>query len=95
MSFNIDEMTALEQMAKLSLSADERVQLFEIISFLDAGAATLEKVDMEGVLPMVYGADMSNVFRDDVSSQMLPREELLRLAPEHRDGYWQVPRTLE
>ena len=55
----------------------------------------MEKVDTDGVEPLVTVLDLKNVLREDVSSQLVSRDTLLENAPEEYDGYFQVPKTID
>ena len=84
-----------EAMAKLNLSGEERAWVNARADMLTASFAALEKIDTKDTAPMVSVLDLQNVLREDISSKMISREELLSNAPEQYDGYFQAPRTLE
>ena len=84
-----------EPMAKLSLDSETRAWADEIIARLEGEFEKMEKVDTEGVEPLVTVLDLRNVLREDVSSQLVSRDTLIENAPEEYDGYFQVPRTIE
>ena len=93
MAKNTAEM--YEPMAKLSLDGETRAWADEIIARLEGEFEKMEKVDTEGVEPLVTVLDLRNVLREDVSSQLVSRDTLIENAPEEYDGYFQVPRTIE
>ena len=93
MAKNIAE--TYEPMAKLSLDSETRAWADEIIARLEGEFEKMEKVDTEGVEPLVTVLDLKNVLREDVSSQLVSRDTLLENAPEEYDGYFQVPKTIE
>ena len=84
-----------EAMAKLELPEEERKLVSDCAERLMDRFKKLEEVDTTGVEPLVTVLEMQNVLREDVSTKMLPREELLENAPDQYDGYFQVPKTLE
>ena len=93
MAKNTAEM--YEPMAKLSLDAESRAVANDIIARLEDEFSKMEKVDAEGVEPLVTVLDLRNVLREDVSAQIVSRDTLLENAPEEYDGYFQVPKTIE
>ena len=93
MAKNTAEM--YEPMAKLSLDSETRAWADEIIARLEGEFEKMEKVDTEGVEPLVTVLDLRNVLREDVSSQLVSRDTLIENAPEEYDGYFRVPRTIE
>jgi aspartyl-tRNA(Asn)/glutamyl-tRNA(Gln) amidotransferase subunit C len=66
-------------------------EMGEIIGYMDQ----LSALNTDGVEPMMYALDMSNVFRQDVVEPWLTREEGLKNAPSHDGEYFIVPRILE
>ena len=93
MAKNTAEM--YEPMAKLSLDAESRAVANDIIARLEDEFSKMEKVDAEGVEPLVTVLDLRNVLREDVSAQIVSRDTLLESAPEEYDGYFQVPKTID
>ena len=90
-----DECKKYEAMAKLDLPPGERQWVAEQASIWEEQFAALDGVDTDGVLPLVTVSGLTSVMREDVTYQLLPREELLAAAPEQYGGYFQVPRTME
>jgi aspartyl-tRNA(Asn)/glutamyl-tRNA(Gln) amidotransferase subunit C len=90
-----DTLIGLQKQNQLELTEDERSRVLEFFSVLGAEEKKLAAVDTENVEPMVHLHPMHNIFREDVPLQRYSREDLLKGAPEHTDGYWQVPRLLE
>lgn len=83
-----------EGMAKVSLSETERNWVSSCAELLLKSFDELEKIDTDAE-PLITVLDIKNVFREDVASKIISREELLSNAPEQYDGYIQVPKTLE
>jgi len=84
-----------EAMAKLDLPEEERRRVSDRADMLIDSFNRLNEIDTSGVEPLITVLDIKNVFREDVSVRMLPREELLANAQEQYDGYFQVPKTLD
>ena len=84
-----------EAMAKLNLPEQEREWVLNNANMLEASFAALAEVDTENTEPLVTVLELTNVLREDVSSKMLPRADVLSNAPEQNDGYFQVPKTIE
>ena len=84
-----------EPMAKLSLDGESRAWADDIIARLEGEFEKMEKVDTEGVEPLITVLDLRNVLREDVSRQIVERDTLLANAPEEYDGYFQVPKTID
>lgn len=89
------EISQFEAMAMLDLQDDERETLRARLEALIESHKDIDVIDTEGVEPLVTVLDRYNVLREDVAEKMITREELLANAPDHYDGYFQVPGTLE
>ena len=55
----------------------------------------LNELDTAGVEPMVHVFSMNNVFREDVVTNKDDSDDILKNAPEKKDGAFKVPRTVE
>ena len=81
-------------LAKLELSDEEKEQAKK-----DMGSM-LDYIDKlgelaTGVEPMSHVFPVHNVFREDVVTNTDDRENILKNAPEEKDGMFVVPRTFE
>jgi aspartyl-tRNA(Asn)/glutamyl-tRNA(Gln) amidotransferase subunit C len=55
----------------------------------------LNELNTEGVEPMSHVFPVYNVFREDVVENGDDRENILKNAPESKDGAFKVPKTVE
>ena len=82
-------------LARLELSGQEREQakkdMGSMLDYIDK----LGELDTEGVEPMSLVFPVNNVFREDVVTNGDMREEILKNAPEEKDGMFVVPRTFD
>ncbi len=82
-------------LSKLKLNAEEQEQakkdLAEMLDYIDQ----LGELDTEGVEPMSHVHPVSNCFREDVVTNDNDRENILKNAPEEREGQFVVPRTFD
>jgi len=89
-----DQVKHVANLARLAITEEEvekfTKQLDKIITF----AEQLNELDTENVKPTYHVLDMKNVLREDVPQKGLPREEVLKNAPEHQDGQIKVPSIL-
>jgi len=84
-----------ESMAMLDLPEAERVRLRERFDEIASGFSVLDSYDMNDIEPLITVLDLQNVLRDDVSSKMISRDELLVNAPQQHDGYFRVPAAID
>ncbi|MFK2826046.1 Asp-tRNA(Asn)/Glu-tRNA(Gln) amidotransferase subunit GatC [Bacillus sp. B190/17] len=90
-----EQVRHVANLARLAIT-DEEVELFtsqldSIIGF----AEQLNELDTTGVKPTSHVLDVKNVLREDKSAPGLPREEVLKNAPDHADGQIRVPAIIE
>ncbi len=82
-------------LAKLELSGEEKEQakkdMANMLNYIDK----LNELDTEGVEPMSHVFPVNNVFREDVVTNGDDRENILKNAPEEKDGMFNVPKTFE
>ena len=82
-------------LAKLELSDEEKEQakkdMGSMLDYIDK----LGELDTTGVEPMSHVFTVHNVFREDVVTNTDDRENILKNAPEEKDGMFVVPRTFE
>lgn len=82
-------------LAKLALSEEEKeqakVDMGRMLDYIDR----LGELDTEGVEPMTHIFPVQNVFREDVVTNGDMRDDMLKNAPEKKDGMFTVPRTFE
>ena len=55
----------------------------------------LNELDTTGVEPMSHVFPVYNVFREDVVTNGDDRENMLKNAPEQKDGAYKVPKTFD
>ncbi len=82
-------------LAKLELSEEEKEaakkDMARMLDYID----TLNELDTSGVEPMSHVFPVNNVFREDVVTNGDDREEILKNAPERKDGAFVVPKTFD
>ncbi|MCL1983062.1 MAG: Asp-tRNA(Asn)/Glu-tRNA(Gln) amidotransferase subunit GatC [Clostridiales bacterium] len=89
------DILELARMAKLELTESESGDMRKHLEFLLRDFEKLSKAGQGSAEPMIYGTELQNVFREDKAAKEIGRETLLQNAPEHENGYFIVPMTLE
>ena len=80
-------------LAKLELSAEEKEQAKKDMANMLEYVSKLNELDTENVVAMSHAFPVNNVFREDVVTNGDNRENLLKNAPEKKDGCYKVPKT--
>ncbi|MBM7621969.1 aspartyl-tRNA(Asn)/glutamyl-tRNA(Gln) amidotransferase subunit C [Bacillus tianshenii] len=90
-----DQVKHVAHLARLAINEEEAVmftsQLDAIISF----AEQLNELDTDHVPPTTHVLPMKNIMRDDVPKEGLPVDEVLKNAPDHKNGQIRVPSIIE
>lgn len=83
------------ELGKLSLTEAEKElmqqDLTKVLQYMDV----LNRLDTEGVEPLVHVSGVENVFRQDIPRESFPREAILQNAIAVEDGCFKVPQTVE
>lgn len=82
-------------LAKLDLSDAEKEAAKKDMSRMLDYIDKLNELDTEGVEPMSHVFPLHNVFREDAVTNGDDRENILKNAPESKDGAFKVPKTVE
>ncbi len=82
-------------LAKLELSEEEKEAAKEDMGRMLDYIDMLNELDTTKAEPMSHVFSMNNVFREDVVTNGDDRENMLKNAPESKDGAYKVPRTVE
>lgn len=82
-------------LAKLELSEEEKASAKKEMGLMLDYIDKLNELDTEGIIPMSHVFPINNVFREDVVENGDDRENILKNAPEKKDGAFKVPKTVE
>ncbi len=81
-------------LAKLELSDEEKERakkdMGNMLDYIDK----LNELNTEGVEPMSHVFPVTNCFREDIVTNGDDREAMLQNAPDHKQGSYKVPRTV-
>ena len=82
-------------LAKLELSREEKEaaknDMSRMLDYIDK----LNQLDTTQVEPMSHVFPVNNVFREDVVTNGDDRDNILKNAPEQKEGAFKVPKTVE
>ena len=95
MPLTIAEVEHIAELARLSLTEQEKNLFQDQLSAILDYAAVLQRVDTSAVPPTATVLALRNVMRDDAVEPSLPTEDVLANAPEAIDGYFRVKAILE
>jgi aspartyl-tRNA(Asn)/glutamyl-tRNA(Gln) amidotransferase subunit C len=89
------EVDHIAELARLSLTDQEKTLFREQLSAILDYAAAIQQVDTSTIPPTATVLPLRNVMRDDVVAPSMPREDVLANAPDAADGCFRVRAILE
>lgn len=90
-----EEVKHVANLARLAITEEETEKLQKQLDSIITFAEQLNELDTENIEPTTHVLHMKNVLREDKASKGLPREEVLKNAPDHQDGQIRVPGIME
>lgn len=90
MPLSLTEVEHVAELARLSLTAEEKALFREQLSAILDHAAVLQAVDTSAIAPTATVLPLRNIMREDAARPSLPQEDVLANAPDARDGFYAV-----
>ena len=95
MSIDIDTARKVANVARIRVEDAALPKLAEQLSGILSMMEELNEVDVEGVAPMVSVTPMKLAMRADVVTDGDRQAQVLKNAPEAREGFFAVPKVVE
>lgn len=89
-----EQVKHVANLARLAITEEETEKFTKQLDAIITFAEQLNELDTENVEPTSHVLDLRNVLREDNPKPGLPREQVLKNAPEHQDGQIKVPAIL-
>ncbi len=89
-----EQVKHVANLARLAITEEETEKFTKQLDAIITFAEQLNELDTENVEPTSHVLEMKNVLREDIPKPGLPREQVLKNAPEHQDGQIKVPAIL-
>lgn len=83
------------RLARLAFTEEETERLALELNSILTFADQLNELDTENIEPATHILPIRNVMREDEPAEGLPLKDVLKNAPDHRDGQIRVPSVLE
>ena len=90
-----EQVKHVADLARLEVTDEEAEKLSKDLSELMQQIYLLNEVDTENVEPTINVASLNNVMRNDEPKELVTQEEVLKNAPDAKDGFFRVPSILE
>ncbi|RZK62836.1 MAG: Asp-tRNA(Asn)/Glu-tRNA(Gln) amidotransferase subunit GatC [Hymenobacter sp.] len=92
---NTETLRGLAHLARLEFDPAREEQMLKDLNGILDWVAQLEKVDTEGVAPLVHLSHEINVLRDDKAHNTVTHQQGLQNAPRKDSDYFRVPKVLD
>ncbi len=90
-----EEVAHLARLARLAVTDEELATFAGQLDVILQSVARIGEVAAEDIPPTSHSVPLTNVFRDDVVTPGLGRDDALAGAPDAEDGRFRVPRILD
>ncbi|MBT2684526.1 Asp-tRNA(Asn)/Glu-tRNA(Gln) amidotransferase subunit GatC [Bacillus sp. ISL-37] len=90
-----EQVKHVAHLARLAITEEEAQMLTDQLDKIITYAEQLNELNTDHVEPTAHVLEIKNVMREDRAKEGLPREEVLKNAPEHQDGQIKVPGIME
>lgn len=95
MQVNDELVEQLAHLARLEFKDQEKEDIKADLEKILGFCEQLNEVDTEGVEPLIYMTDDTNVLREDEVKEHLAKGEALENAPAKDSDYFRVPKVLK
>lgn len=85
----------IAHLARLTFSTEEKEKLQVEMSKILTMCEKLNELDTEGIEPLIYLSQDTNVLREDVATTTISKQEALKNAPQKDSDYFKVPKFLD
>jgi len=89
------EVEHVAKLARLHLTEKEKAKFQKQLSSILDYISQLNQVDTKKVEPIAQITGLFNIFRKDEVEPGMPREKMLKNAPDKKDGFLKVKAVLE
>ena len=90
-----EEIEHIAMLARLALTEEEKelfgMQLSSILDYMDK----LNELDTKHIEPTSHVISLSNVMREDIPRDSIPREDAIANAPDRTEKFYRVPKIIE
>lgn len=93
----IDQNTVYKvaDLARIAIKEEEVEDLTQEMNKILTFMEQLNQLDTEGVKPLVYMNEMTNIWREDVVKHEISTEDGLKNAAKHNEQFFFVPKIIE
>lgn len=95
MALTRDEIAHVASLARLEFNEEELLRLMSQLTGILDYVAKLNELETHEVPPTSHVLPLEDIYRGDEPRPSLPREEILKNAPDTAAGCFRVPKVIE
>lgn len=95
MEINKSVLHKVAHLSRLELPAHKEEELIKDLEKIVSWVEKLKEVNTENVEPLTNMSFEKNVLRKDISKNEFDEKQAFENAPDHSDGFFQVPKVLD
>jgi len=95
MKITKEQVEHVAKLARLAITEEETERYSQQLSNILTYIEKLKELDTSKVEPTSHVLPMKNIFREDEVEPSLPREEVLKNAPDRTEEFFRVPKIIE
>jgi aspartyl-tRNA(Asn)/glutamyl-tRNA(Gln) amidotransferase subunit C len=95
MKIDQESLKKIAHLARLEIKPEEEHAILRSMDSVLTWMEQLNEINTDGVEPLTHIMDEVNNWREDVSVNILSREEALSNAPSRNSAYIMVPKVIE
>lgn len=95
MKITVDDIQNLAHLSRLELSTSESISMKHDLSKILDFIATIDKLDLKNIEPLIYMTNSENVLREDHANSSIDHDQAMKNAPGADSDYFKVPKVVD
>jgi aspartyl-tRNA(Asn)/glutamyl-tRNA(Gln) amidotransferase subunit C len=95
MKIDNDTVDKIAHLARLEFNAAAKANIIKDMTNMLNFVEKLNELNTDGIKPLVYMTDETNILREDEVKSTMTQEEALMNAPKKDSDYFKVPKVVE
>ncbi len=95
MQINNELIDKIAHLARLEFDSEEKIHIENDLNRILSFVESLNEVNTDGIEPLIYLNDETNVLRKDEVHQDITHADALKNAPKKDSDYFRVPKVID
>ncbi|MFN4227535.1 MAG: Asp-tRNA(Asn)/Glu-tRNA(Gln) amidotransferase subunit GatC [Candidatus Ratteibacteria bacterium] len=89
-----EDVEYLSRLARIELTEEEKIKFEKELEKILEYVSKLNEVNTENIIPTYHILPLTNIFREDIPDRSIPKQEILKNAPDKDENFFKVPRII-